>query len=60
MKEPEHNNLAVFYHEINSVRKPPEQAAPEVAVNLWVKQWIPWNLIGAGIKYPEEFLAEPR
>lgn len=24
MKEPEHNNLVVFYHEINSVREPPE------------------------------------
>jgi hypothetical protein len=60
MKESEHNNLVVFYDEVNCVRKPSKQTALELAINLWVKQGIPGNLTGAGIKRPEEFLAEAR
>jgi hypothetical protein len=59
MKKPEHNNLVISYHEINSVWKSPEQTAPEFVINLWALHWIPRNLTGTGIKYPQEFLTKP-
>ena len=60
MKKPEYDNLVVFYHKINSIRKSSKQTTPEFVINLWVKQWISRKLTGAGIKHPKEFLAESR
>src|SRR4030067_1205495 len=58
MKESDYNNLVFFYHEVNSIRKPSEQATPEFAIDFWVEQWISRNLAGASVKYAKEFLTE--
>ncbi|HJZ04652.1 MAG TPA: hypothetical protein VJ327_02175 [Patescibacteria group bacterium] len=60
MKETKHYYLLILYHEINGVRKSPQQTAPEFVVNLRAKKWVPENLTGAGIKHPEEILTESR
>jgi hypothetical protein len=60
MKEPKHDNLVLFYHEVNSVRKSSEQTAAEFAMNLWVKEWILRDVTGTGIKYPKKFLSLSR
>lgn len=58
MKEPEYNNLLVFYHKIASVWKSPEQTTPKILINLWVKQGIPWNFIYTGIEHTKEIFTE--
>jgi len=60
MKEAEHNDPVSLYHEINRVRKSPQQAATEFLMNLPVKQWIASNLARASIEHPKEFLSDPR
>ncbi len=58
MKEPEYNNLLVFYRKIDSVWKSPEQTAPKVLINFRVKQGIPRNLICTGIEHTKEIFTE--
>ena len=58
MKEPEYNNLLVFYRKIDSVWKSPEQTALKVLINFRVKQGIPRNLICTGIEHTKEIFTE--
>src|SRR3990172_9103627 len=58
MKKPKYNNLAIFYHKINSVWKSSKQKATKFAINLWIKQGILRNLTNAGIKHAKVFLSK--
>ena len=60
MKNSKYNNLFVFYPEVKSVWKSPEQTATEFSINFWITQWISRNLTSVGVKHPKEFLTEPR
>jgi hypothetical protein len=60
MKESDYNNPVFNYCEINGIWEPSEQATPEFTMGFWIKEWIARYLAGASVKYPEEFLAEPR
>ncbi|MFZ0929823.1 MAG: hypothetical protein WAN11_14545 [Syntrophobacteraceae bacterium] len=40
MEKSEHDNVIVFYPEVNGIRESPQQTAPDFLVSFWRNQWI--------------------
>ncbi len=60
MKQAGHNDLIVFYHEVDSVRESSEQTPPEFIVNFLIKEGMARDITGAGVEHPKEFIAKSR
>ncbi len=39
MEKSEHDNVIVYYPEVNGVRESPQQTAPDFLVSFWRNQW---------------------
>jgi hypothetical protein len=55
-----YNNLIVVDYEIDCVWEAPEQATSEFAVNFPVKERVPGNISGTGIKHPKKLFTKSR
>jgi hypothetical protein len=60
MKQASHNDLIIFYHEVDSVGESSEQAPPEFVVNFSRKEGMMRDITSAGIEHPKEFIAKSR
>jgi len=60
MEKASYNNLIVIDYEIDCVREAPEQATSEFSVNFLVKEGVPRNISGTGIKHSKELIAKSR
>jgi hypothetical protein len=53
------DDLPVVDYEIDGVRETTEQATPEFIVNFRIKEGIPVNIAGTGIKHPRNSSPRP-
>jgi len=60
VEETSNDNLLVVDYEIDTVRETTEQATPEFIVNFRIKEGIPGNITGTGIKHPKKLFAKAR
>ena len=60
MEEAGNDDLLVVDHEIDGVRETTEQATPEFIVNFRIKEGVPGNITGTGIKHPKKVFAKAR
>ena len=60
MKQAGHDDLVIFYHEVDRVRESSEQAPPEFIVNFLIKEGMARDITGAGIEHSKEFIAKSR
>jgi hypothetical protein len=59
MKQAGYDDLVIFYNEVDSVREPSDQTAPEFVVDFLIKERITGNVTGAGIEHTKKFMPNP-
>jgi hypothetical protein len=60
VEEASNYNLLIVNYKIDGVRKTTEQATPEFIVNFRIKEGVPGNITGTGIKHPKKLFAKAR